>query len=377
MKAWKAETVYHDGDRFFLDLCQALSLARTGIDLETYIFDRDSLGKRVLKHLSDAARRGVRVRLLMDGFGCSRWSYLDLKELEDAGVEARFYHPLPWQNPYYRFWRFLTLRRTLLGIWKLNRRNHRKTCLIDADVAFLGGMNISDRHLARKSGDRAWRDTSVQVRGISLSRLARVFDHAWTHARSAAFKGRDFQKFTARPGLLRLNLTRKQRGAGYEDLIHRILSAKKRIWITNPYFVPDLALIRALRFAAWAGMDVRVLLPKRNDVWGLQWVIKAFYFILLTAKVRIYEYVPSVLHAKILLVDNWATVGSSNLNHRSLLHDLEVDVVLGLKESIRSLEEQFLRDLSHSKEIDARSWGRRSWAARLLERLALLFRRWM
>jgi cardiolipin synthase len=374
---WTEEAIYHEGDRFFSDLAHALAAARASVDLETYIFDRDELGQQVLHELAAASRRGVRVRLLLDGFGCANWTYQDQEELEHAKIDVKFYHPLPWQNSNYSFWRFLTPRRTMLGLSKLNRRNHRKTCVIDGELAFLGGMNVSARHLTRSAGAQAWRDTSVRVRGEALHQLTRAFDHAWIHARSASLRGVNDPRFLIRSKLLRLNLNRKMRAALYEDLIHHMLHARKRIWITNPYFIPERALIRALRFAGWAGIDVRVLVPKRGDVWGLKWAIKAFYYILLTAKVRIYEYSPSVLHAKVMMIDDWAMVGSSNLNHRSLLHDLEVDVILVRPESLRSLEAQFLRDLSQSVEIDAHSWSQRPWIARALERLALLFRRWL
>lgn len=136
-------------------------------------------------------------------------------------------------------------------------------------------------------------------------------------------------------------------------------------------------MVRALRFAAWAGRDVRLLIPRRNDVWGLKWAIRAFYFILLSARVRIYEYSPSILHAKTLLIDDWAIVGSSNLNHRSLFYDLEVNVILTRPESLMSLETQFLRDASVSREIDSRAWANRSWTGRFLERLAMTVRHWI
>ncbi len=377
MNPWKEEVVYHDGDRFFSDLCQALSSAKSTIDLETFIFDRDRLGTQVLKCLTDAAKRGVRVRLLLDGFGCSKWSYLDMVELKKQGVDGRFYHPWPWQNPHYQLWRSLTLRRILLGVWKLNRRNHRKTCVIDGESAFLGGMNITARHLSGDSSTPAWRDTSIQVRGREVFRLTQSFEIAWTHSRSAYPSWHSSKRLLVRPSSIRLNLTRKQRTTAYKDLIQRIYTAKSRVWITNAYFVPDLSLIRALRYAAWSGLDVQVLVPRKSTVFGLKWASMAFYLPLLAAKVRIFEYAPAFLHAKTVLIDDWAIVGSSNLNHRSLIHDLEVDIVLSKPESLRSLESQFCYDLSLAVEINPLKWAQRRGRAQLLERLALVFRHWM
>jgi cardiolipin synthase len=272
---------------------------------------------------------------------------------------------LPWQKR--QLWSDYTPRRIFLGLWKLNRRNHRKSCVIDGKTGFLGGMNITARQLV-------WRDTSVKLEGEGLSRLSAAFEHAWNQRRSPLLGARPG---AVSSGAVRLNVTRKQRKAAFKDLVRRVLHAKRRIWITNPYFIPDLSLIRALRFAAWAGIDVRLLFPSRSDVWGIQWAIRSFYFILLSAKVRIFEYTPSVLHAKIAMIDDWVLVGSSNLNHRSLLHDLEVDAVLSSRESLLSLEEQFRSDLSTSLEVDARSWSRRGWVQKVMEKLALVFKRWL
>lgn len=352
MIAWTEELVYHDGARFFSDLCQAIDSARRSIEMESYIFDRDALGMRVLNHLAAAARRGVQVRLLLDGFGCSGWTYSDLNEVRSQGVDARMYHPLPWQNYPGRVWRYLTPQRLFRGLGKLNRRNHRKTCVIDGGLAFAGGMNVSARHLE-------WRDTSVRVRGEGSLELTRAFELAWKNIHGQR------------------DLLRKERKRAYHRLLERILGAERRVWITNPYFVPDLLLIRGLRYVAWTGRDVRVLLPRRSDVWGIQWAIQAFYWILLSSKVRIFEYEPAILHAKILLIDDWASVGSTNLNQRSLVHDLEADIVLSQPGSVQSVEQRFLSDLARSREIEASHWERRPIRRRFFESLALVFRRWM
>ena len=353
MRSWDEEAVFHEGDRFFDQLGRTMSQARQSIDLETYIFDRDRLGREVLGWLEDAARRGVRVRLLLDGFGCSTWNHADTEKLRESGIDTHFFHPLPWQCR--SIWR--------IGLGKLNRRNHRKTCVIDGETAFLGGMNVSGRHSTKQAGAAAWRDTSVMVQGRDVRILSQAFEHSWSRAR----------QFSRALGAVRINVTRRQRRAANADLTQRVLRARHRVWVTNPYFLPDFSLIRALRFAAWAGTDVRLLFPRKNDVWGMRRLSQAFYFVLLSARVRIFEYQPSVLHAKIVLIDDWVKVGSSNLNGRSLLRDLEADVVLSKAESVRSIENRFLDDLGHSKEVDATRWIRRPW----FEKLMRLFRRWL
>lgn len=370
MHAWIDETVYVDGDQFFDALFREIDRAEDYVHLETYIFDRDELGTEVLDRLKAAARRGVSVRLLLDGFGSSEWTSEHAELLRDSGVRTKFYHPLPWQIVP-RIPMDMGLGRIFRSISKLNRRNHRKCCVVDGRVAFVGGMNVSARHINRKSGEKAWRDTSVRVTGSQVRLLNRAFENAWANT------NRIGQAHPNPDSSVRLNRTRRERRSNYQDLIQRIVSAQNRVWITNPYFIPEVGLIRALRTASRNGIDVRLLLPGRNDVWGLKSVIRTFYLSLLITQVRIFEYAPTVLHAKTLLIDETAFVGSSNLNHRSLLHDLEVDVVLSRKETIQKLEHQFLVDLSSAEEIERRRWIGRSIFERILGRILLLFRNWI
>ncbi len=374
---WKSEEVFHDSDLFFRRLKEEIGSARSTIDLETYIFDRDQLGESVLKALVAAAKRGVRVRLLLDGFGCWQWNLAQLESLERQGLHLRVYHPLPWQNRSYSLYRSLSLRRIFLGLFKLNRRNHRKVCVIDRRRAFVGGMNISARQLRSASGSAALRDTSVVVEGKGVSTLTSGFERAWRQHRSFRQRVQDFFPPSARAGLVRLKRTRLERRLSYAELLQRILGAENRVWLASPYFVPDIALVRAMRFAAWSGVEVRLLIPRDNKVWGFKWAAKAYYFLLLAAGVRIFEYRPSLLHAKIVLIDQWAKVGSSNLNHRSLLHDLEVDVVLTHPASLAALETQYLLDLEESTEIKFQAWKKRALSHRLFQKIALIFRRWL
>lgn len=375
---WKNEVVFHDGDAFFQELCREIGEARESIDLETYIFNLDRLGKLVMQLLIRAADRGVRVRLLLDGVGSTNLAYADIEPLIRAGGQARFYHPLPWQRANFAFLKYLTPRKITAGAWKLNRRNHRKTCVIDGRIGFAGGMNVSALHLQSVVGDDAWRDSSVRIEGPPIARITAAFEYAWTHPTEFKVRWERSRTLPVPPEDVRLNMTRKQRRASYADLLLRILGARERIWITNPYFVPARSLVRALRHAARKGVDVRILVSRHNDIFGLQWVIRAFYLTLLRSGVRIFEYLPSVLHAKIMIIDDWLTIGSSNLNHRSLLHDLEVDVVLTHPESHASVEKQYAIDLAQSEEVSLREFQRqRLPGTEIAEQCLLTFRRWL
>jgi cardiolipin synthase len=154
----------------------------------------------------------------------------------------------------------------------------------------------------------------------------------------------------------------------------RLVGAQKRIWITNAYFVPDGSLLRVLSVVAREAVDVKVLVPAFSDVVFMPWVASAFHLGLLKAGVRVFEYTGSVLHAKTMLIDDWGLIGSSNLNHRSLLHDLEVDIVIPNEDVRQAMEEQFVKDLESAKEITLENWDNRPFIERLIGRILLWVR---
>lgn len=261
---------------------------------------------------------------------------------------------------------------------KLNRRNHRKSCLIDRKIAYVGGMNISSVQLKEYSGDKAWRDTSVRVTGPEITSLVYAFEKAWGSARVLFRSGYNWKVPKRRVlSLVRLNDTARRRRSYHRELIDRILMAEKTIWITNPYFVPTFFMIRALRLAAWSGVDVQILLPRKNDIFFMKWVNRAFYRVLLKAGVQIFEYQPSTLHAKVIIIDHLAFLGSSNRNQRSLIHDLEVDLILTHPSSLSSLKKQFILDLSHSHRVFPEKSNRWYWLQNWKGKVILFFRHWL
>ena len=380
---WESEKIYHDGDSFFSELEQDIAQAQKSIELEAYIFSDDPLGRRMARALSEAARRGLRVRVMVDGVGSPSWALRFLPELTQASVQAKVYHPLPWI-----FWSYsLIWQRGLNGILaffrKVNRRNHRKICILDRTCAWVGSMNISASHLKEFSGQRAWRDTGVRVQGASVLYLEGAFEKALRKARGPE-KGvqRGFFRWGivekgGWPKLIRLNDRRSRRKRYAHDLLIRIGQAQNRVWLTTPYFVPNGPLIRALRSVSQRGVDVRILVPRKPDLVFMKWVSSAFYGGLMKSGVRFFEYLPSVLHSKSTLIDNWATVGSSNFNHRSLLHDLEVDVVIRSDEALRELESHFMSDLAVSAEVLPLDLLRQTLTERLLGKIGFLFRYWL
>ena len=372
------ETIFNDGEAYFDALLKDIHKARSSIELETYIFDNDSLGQKIAAALIEAQKRRVHVRVLVDGAGSRHWGSNLGKNLEQAGVQTRVFHPFPWHlwSLSRSFIRAPLILKWIYLLLKINSRNHRKVCLIDQKIAYVGSINITQKHLNKSAGGAAWRDTAVRLSHEDFSQLLQAFDIAWNHQ---PFKERVQEAFriVRRNPLIRLNYSRHRRRVLYKNLIRILSKCKTRIWITNAYFVPDNVLLKHLRDAANTGVDVRILLPKTSDVWMMTWASATFYQNLLNAGVRIFEYLPSFLHAKSLIADDWILVGSSNLNHRSLMHDLEVDINITTPEAKKDLELQFLEDLKNSKEITLKEWNKRPLWQRAMGRLALYLKYWI
>lgn len=386
MNHWQEEELFAGADEFFAGLISEINQARSSIDFETYIFELDRLGLKILEALKAAAARGVNVRLMVDGVGSPSWAKNLLLELEQKGVYARIYKPYPWVKLGIKAFPKMLSRRKLGGWFRrFNRRNHRKSCVIDGKVAWVGSMNVDEKLLRACMGELAWRETGLRVVGEAVSVLHFAFERAWMmawsgrprsfHLRSAPLKS--FSLFWKRNKLVRLNLSIYLRNLYYQDMLERLHTATHRIWITSAYFIPSGSILRALRIAARSGIDVRVLVSRKTDVRLSRWVTGAVVQSLLQAGVKVFEFEPRILHAKSLLIDDWAMVGSSNMNHRSLIHDLEVDVVLEKEDSIQDLEKFYERDIAFSIHLSKETSSRGNGMEGLLGKLFFLFRYWL
>jgi cardiolipin synthase A/B len=377
------EKIFFNGNDYFASLLNDIDQATSSIDLETYIFEFDQLGVKIIKALIAAAKRQVKVNLLVDGAGTPQWNHKLIRELEQAKGQTRIFHPFPW-----RLWQWshteVKVPSLLLKLFylflKINSRNHRKVCLIDHKIVYIGSFNICQNHLDHTQQGDGWRDTGVRLAGINLDDLKQSFEAAWNHIPIQERIRQIFRHIYTNP-IIRLNNTRHRRRILYKNLLSRMRNAEERIWITNAYFVPDNFLLKRLIEAANSGIDVRILLSRKSVVFFMPWASQYFYTSLLEAGVRIFEYIPSVLHAKTLIIDNWMTIGSSNLNHRSLLHDLEVDVNIKQPSSKMELANQFLNDLENSEEISLSAWTKR-WQARpflqrFIGKLSLYLKYWI
>ncbi|MBU3915606.1 phosphatidylserine/phosphatidylglycerophosphate/cardiolipin synthase family protein [bacterium] len=372
----KKEEVITDGSEYFKRLILDISEAKESVDLEVFIFEEDTVGNNITEALFDAAKKGVRIRVLLDGIGSLSFSKKKLIQYEKAGIPVRIYNPLPW---YFWHWRFTakSMRASFFSnifhlISVINRRNHRKYCVIDREIVWIGSFNISKCHLPKHEEGEGWRDTAVRLQGFQLDELQKAFNRTWD-------KKRFFRYFSSRKtdSLFRLNEPRRKRRLSYKELLRRITQSKFRIRITNAYFIPEVSLLNKLCLAALRGVDVKILLPGQSDVFFIPWASNIFYNKLLENGVRIFEYQPAILHSKTFIIDDWITVGSSNLNHRSLTHDLEIDAILQTQESKKIISEQFQDDLTLSKEILLPAITKHFSWKRILGRLVLYLRYWL
>ncbi|WP_080602391.1 phospholipase D-like domain-containing protein [Bdellovibrio bacteriovorus] len=377
MESWSQVQIFHSGDDFFLSLSQDIRQARRSVTIESYIFAEDKLTKAILQELTNARERGCTVKIVVDGFGSyTTIPYLD-RFCTDNGLELRVFHPLPYPLIWaHQFVLKYSWRGSLL-FKRLNRRTHRKIAIVDEKRAYLGSMNFTQEHCASFVGDKAWRDTGVWVEGEPVKRLVLAFQISYLRTFMKGlltWVGRWRINEDIAHSVLRLNTTQRTRKKLYRDLLRRISHAENRIYLTTAYFLPRRSLLRALLKAAHRGVDVQLLIPGKSDVPMVKWA--AFYIVrlLIQRQIPIFEYQKSILHAKTMIIDNEAFVGSFNLNHRSILHDLEVEVILKDPALLQNMLEQWHMDIENSKPASEKDFATPSWLTRILYKIAFRLR---
>lgn len=374
----KTETILID-DAYFTLLLTDIKSAKQSIDIEMYIFNDDAAGKILSDALCEAANRGVKIRVMVDGVGTLDWGNETTKKMEKCGILTKVYHPVPWILSHWHYEAHApnsVISKFVHLLKKVNSRNHRKCCVIDNRIVYVGSANITEHLLHDQDKNEIWRETSVRITGVKTDLLLYSFEKAW---RGLGFKKMPKPDLASinRDAIFRLNYTRKARRVYYANLLENISYAKKRVWVTNSYFVPESRLLKKLIAASRRGIDVRILLPNLSDVFIESLASKTFYSILLKNKVTIYEYLPSILHAKSLMIDDWYLVGSSNLNYRSLRHDLEIDVNIQSVEAKLQLENQFEVDVKNSRKMNIEDVKAQPVYLYLLGRVILFFRHWI
>lgn len=366
-----------DGPSTYQAMLTAILAAQSHIHMETYILDADEVGERFAQAFLDKQRQGVQVRLIRDSVGTLGTSGEFFQRLMDSGIQVLEFNPI---NP-------LVGRKE----WFLNQRNHRKLLIVDGRIAFLGGINISSVYASgsfglssggRPNGNAAWRDTDLALQGPAVAELQKLFLATWETQKGEPLEERNHfpEPVAAGRQVVRVISSSPEEPFSliYATLLSAIGSARSSVYLTNAYFVPDPQLLAALVAAARRGVDVRLILPSQTDSWLVFHAGRGYYDHLLRAGVRIYERQGVILHSKTALIDNvWTTVGSTNLDWRSFLHNHELNAVVLGAEFGQQVQEMFNKDLAASDEIELKQWRRRSLDLRLKEAFSRLWAYWL
>ncbi|APR87038.1 Cardiolipin synthetase [Minicystis rosea] len=333
--------ILEDGDATFAAIEEAIRAARHHVHLEYYIYEPDRIGTRLRDLLVERARAGVEVRLLVDGVGGYHLTRSFLAPLRAAGAQVAFFGRV-------RAFRF---RARLV-----NFRTHRKIVVVDGDIGFTGGINVTDDQCASANGPRAYRDTHLRFDGDAVRWLQLVFLEDWSYATGSAPVDDAYFPECRVDGPHAVQILASGPDEPWQAIqklyFSAIAGARDRVWVTTPYFVPDEAVLTALLTAALRGVDVRVLVPRRSDSRIVTAAARSFFDELLHAGVKVYEYTPRMLHAKTLVVDDiFAAVGSANMDGRSFRLNYEVTAALYGPDACRMLAEIYERDLTHARRV--------------------------
>jgi cardiolipin synthase len=364
-----------DGPITYAAMFEAIQNAKDHINMETYIIENDEIGKHFAKLMLAKQLSGVQVNLIYDSVGSRSTPSEFFKPLKESGANVLEYNPI---NP-------LSLRKG----WQVNQRDHRKLLIVDGQVAFVGGVNISSVYSSgsfKKSKSnidvQPWRDTHLRMEGPVVMEFQKLFMATWANQKGETLALKNYFPHTENQGgeIVRAigSTPDEPYSQIYATLISAINSAETQVYITNAYFVPDPKLLAALKEAVQRGVDVRLLLPEKTDSMLVFYASRSYYDELLIANVKIYERQGALLHAKTAMIDGvWSTIGSTNLDWRSFTNNQEINAVVlgqGFGTQMQSL---FEKDLKLSNLITLESWRSRSIAARIKEQAARLWARFL
>jgi cardiolipin synthase len=360
-----------DGPKAHQAMFDAMERTRDHINLQTYILEAGEIGEELARVVERKAGEGAKINILYDSLGSIATPREYFEQLRAAGAAVCEFNPV---NPV----------RAKLG-WRLNNRGHRKILVVDGRVAFTGGINMSSTYSSgsgsnRKPQDvkpgeeseRGWRDTHVRVEGPVVERFQRLFLDSWALQQCGPIPGAHYFPPLGPHGDLVMRVLSSdpaaERSEMFDALLAAIDEATHRVWLTFGYFVPDPHTVQALINAARRGIDVRMILPGISDFWAPLHAGRSHYDVLLGAGVRIFELHHALLHAKTAVIDSrWASIGSTNLDWRSLVHNYEADLVVHDTGFARELEKQFELDLQGATEVIPDVWERRGPVDRIKE----------
>lgn len=356
-------TILKNGIEIFPAMLAAIRDARHTINLEFYIYWDGEIGRKFAEALAEKARAGVAVKVILDAVGSAQMSRSLVNFMARNGIDMEWYHPLRWYT-----------------LSTLNHRTHRKLLIVDGRIGFSGGIGIADDWLGDADSKNHWRDTVARVEGPVVTQMQSAFMDNWVKSRGELLTGLDYFPPLAPSGphLTQVLKSSPSEGSSTVKLLYiiSIVSAVKSIYITNAYFVPDADTIRALEGAVRRGVDVRVIVPGEfTDVPIARQASRWHYELLLRRGIRIFEYQPTMMHAKTMVVDGaWTTIGSSNFDDRSFRLNDEVNINIYNDDIAAQMETMFHADLARCEEVTLRKWFRRGWLDKTKEKLAGVFR---
>jgi cardiolipin synthase len=352
-----------NGEQIFPAIVAALRSAKRTISYAQYFYADGPVAREIAEALAERCRAGVGANVLLDSFGSMGipGEYVDL--MRDAGCHVAWFRPL---SPF--------------AIRRYNNRNHRRILVVDGRVGFTGGSGVSRKWMGNGRVADHWRDTDVRIEGPAVEYLQGGFADNWLEATGIVLGG---EAYFPRPvetrGDVYIQVVRSSTGgattAMYTTLLLAMSSARKTVYITNPYFVLDAKMQDVLLATVRRGVQVVVLVPGAIDHNIVRQASRAQFGEMLQAGVKIYEYAPALLHAKTMVIDgHWATIGSTNLDNRSLALTEELNVIIYDRGVGRRFEQIFLEDVALSKEVTYESWRKRGLSAKFLELLAFPIR---
>ena len=354
--------IFTDGLAKFNHLKNDILNAKEFIYIQYYIYNDDRIGNEILNLLAEKVRQGVQVKVLYDHVGSFSTSNRFFKRMRDLGIDS---------HPFFR----VTFRKLAN---RINWRNHRKIAIIDGEIGYIGGMNIADRYVEVSPDGRIWRDTHLRVKGPVIESMMYSFAVDWNFLRP----DEDVQPLSMRAykdaGDVDMQLVTSGPIDKWNNLVlcfqQAIASARKKIYIQTPYFLPTDALLKSLQGAALSGVDVRIMIPEKTDSILLGYGSRSYVDDCLKAGVKVYLFTPGMLHAKTMIIDDdFVTTGSVNFDFRSFENNFEANLLIYSESVNHRMRDIFFHDLESSKKLTISLWRARGRFERMMEALVRLF----
>lgn len=330
--------IHRYGSTVYRDMIKEIRDAEEEINLEYYIFSDDKTGRLFIKELKKASERGVKVRIIIDGFGSSKFPYHRIKELRESGVNIRYYNPV----------------QVYKGVWRWVFRDHRKIISIDNRVGYLGGMNIHHRHLQPEDlenlpPEKSIKDTQVRIEGPKARDIRNRFGQTWKMLTGEEFS---FSEEEENRNTRILGGKLRHQNNALKDYIRKFRKAENYIHLTQAYFVPPEYIRKELYRAVNRGVDVKVVVPGIFDILSVRSASKHLYREMVKKGVSIHEYQNSFIHSKTGVVDGeWTGIGSLNIDYQSVLRNLELNISTEQEKVVEEMENHFRKDLENSEKV--------------------------